>query len=40
MPCIMPSIARLLPLLGENYERKCIDPELYGARVKSKRPTV
>jgi hypothetical protein len=30
MPCIMPSTAQLLPLLGEDYERKkrCINSKI------------
>jgi hypothetical protein len=34
----MPSIARLLPLLGEDYQRKCIEPGIIRRAREIKTP--
>jgi hypothetical protein len=34
----MPSIAQLLPLLGEDYERKCIEPGIIQRAREIKTP--
>jgi hypothetical protein len=36
----MPSIAQLLPLPGEDYERKCLELGIISERAQSKRPPI